>query len=118
MPRNYTVYDIQDNTMQDLQALGYVVKVVDQYYTPIGSERMIAMRTTTSGGLDFHFMAQRADGTWTHKPGNSPVLTLNGNPWDTPWVNESAIMYADLSGFDWRASDIEYDSDILYLVYS
>ena len=78
---------------------------------PKQNEKMIALRT---GPTDYHFMLRMSNGKWTHKPGNTCILTLKGNPWDY------AIWYAEYTrnGKKWFFdSQLYYDSEIKYIVF-
>ena len=69
---------------------------------------MIALRL---GSGDYHFMKRMSDGSWTHKPGQTGIIKLKGNPWDyNTWYGE----YYD--GI-WHRSNINYTGTIKYIIY-
>ena len=98
-------------TIADLNSKGYNAREVDQTHVPQLDTTMIALR---QGPRDFHLMKRMEDGSWTHKPGGTSILTLNGNPWDYP--DKWEVEYTS-DGTNWGIADIYYDSEIKYVVY-
>ncbi len=106
-----TIKSFFDLTVADIQALGYQAAEVEYSYVPKDGETMIAIRV---GPDDFHLMRRMADGSWTHKPGGTCILKLNGNPWDNKrWEVEGTV-----NGIEWQSfPDVYYDSEIKYIKY-
>jgi hypothetical protein len=54
-----------------------------------------------------------SDGSWTHKPGQTAILKLKGNPWDySKWYGEYHYNKA------WEIDKmLYYDRKIYYIVY-
>jgi len=76
-----------------------------------------SLRIGPSGknGKDYHLMKRMSNGTWTHKPGNTCVLKLKGNPWDyTPWKTEGT---GNGSRIWEKYPNTYYDGDIKYIKY-
>jgi RHS repeat-associated protein len=100
---------LKDYVCADLKKLGYNSKPVEKTYKPTSKETMIALRI---GPSDYHFMKRMSDGSWTHKPGQTAIIKLIGNPWDyTKWYGE---YYYDGK---WGVNNTYYDSKIYYIVY-
>lgn len=105
------VHDVSylaESVIEDLKILGYNAEEVKQSYKPKSNETMIALRI---GPRDYHFMKRMKDGSWTHKPGETGIIKLKGNPWDyTKWYGE----YYDGT---WHKSNIFYEGTIKYIIY-
>ena len=106
----YHLATLASHVRADLKKLAYQSKFVPYSYKPASNETMIALRI---GSGDFHFMRRMSDGSWTHKPGQTTIIRLIGNPWDyNPWVTEYYLNHR------WRiASNQKYDSAIVYIVF-
>ena len=49
------------------------------------NEYAIAFRKSS---IDFHFMRRMTDGTWAHKPGNTPIVKIDGRKvFSKEWPN-------------------------------
>ena len=108
--KHLKVDTVLKNVQSDLEKLGFKHILVNKNYTPKKNEHMIALRC---GSSDYHFMKRMMDGSWTHKPGNTAILKLKGNPWDySVWRSE-----AYHPSFGWITSKTTYDSKIYYIVF-
>lgn len=104
----YDLKYLTQSVLSDLTVLGYKAKEVKKSYKPSARETMIALRI---GSGDYHFMKRMSDGSWTHKPGQTGIIKLKGNPWDyNTWYGE----YYD--GI-WHRSNINYTGTIKYIIY-
>lgn len=73
------------------------VKTTKYGICPVGTYKVALWYNTNNG--DYHWYRQNSDGTWSHKPGRTPVTNLdsNGNPIIDPQY--AATSYTSFIGF-------------------
>lgn len=88
--KDFSVDSVAKMVLDDAQRDGRSMRIIDSYDSPIAqNEYRIALRT---GEIDYHFMVQHSDGSWSHKPGFLSTRLIDGaNPsviaWDAPQIN-------------------------------
>lgn len=73
------------------------------------NEYRVALRVTTSGTYDYHYMIQLEDGSWAHKPGSLPSEYLG-------FINPSTYDWSYYYGS--RIGWCYYNSDVIYFAVS
>ena len=92
--KDFSLDNVAKMVEDDLDAMGWSIRPIDSYDSPIEEhEFRIALAT---GPEDYHFMVQHCDGTWSHKPGYLPTISLGGkNPSQVTWDAYGVLMLPD-----------------------
>lgn len=107
-----TIYQVKELVKADLATLGY--KVVDaNINTPVYSgERLVALRKGyVNSTEDFHLMVKLpSSNSWTHKPGNTSILSSINGPGTSTWYPE----YYNYNLSMWGMGTGGYTSPVVY----
>ena len=82
--KDYSLDNVASMVEDDIKKMGWSIRPIDSYDSPIEEDEFrIALAT---GPNDYHFMVQHSDGTWSHKPGYLPTMSLGDkNPSQVSW---------------------------------
>ena len=88
---------IRIGVQADSSALGFMFEQIEKYAVCSAGSYKVAL--VVELGVDYHWYRQNADGTWSHKPGETPVTNLDmlGNLIYDPEV--AASNYSVFVGF-------------------